>query len=55
MTGQPTAMPDGESSMDTSSTAVGPNKGDADKGGVKTVVDITADCSSAASRIMDNR
>lgn len=40
MTGQATAMPDGESSTDTSSTAVGPNKGDADKGGVKTVVDI---------------
>lgn len=44
-----------ESSSDTSSAAVSEEKDYADQGGVRTVVDIMADCSSAASCTMDNR
>lgn len=50
-----TATPGEGSSTDISSAAVSEDKDCADKGSVKAVVDIMADCSSAASRIIDNR
>ena len=50
-----TATPGEGSSTATSSAPVSEDKDYADKGGVKAVVDIMANCSSAASRIIDNR
>lgn len=47
-TANATAMPSEGSSINISSAAVGADKGDAHKGSMKIVVDITADCSSAA-------
>lgn len=48
-TAHATAMPSEGSSINIRSAAMGADKGDAHKCGMKIVVDITADCSSAAT------
>lgn len=48
-------MPSEDSSTYTSSAAMSEDNGVAGKGNAKHVVDITADCSAAASHLIDNR